>query len=319
MGIFSIFNVDDCHNDHNLVKCVEEVLRMGLENKPETMIATLGVEPQVVTLALDALIDRGKKIKEVTVLYTEYPAIREALAVLEAEFETGYYPDLSFHTRAISTGDVAVKDFKTEDDLRALLRTFYSVIRKVRQQGCPLHLCISGGRKVMGVIAMTVAQLLFGPDDRVWYLITEGWRPGVNRHLHAVNGEQVLLVPVPLLRWKEAGTLMQTVTELDDPQEVLSWYHRLTQKEEEKRQDEFIRHWLTPAERKVARLACQGFENSSIASTLGKGVQTVANQLCNIYDKLREWLNFPDYSVDRNVLIARFSPYFTMKEPKGDL
>jgi len=76
---------------------------------------------------------------------------------------------------------------------------------------------------------------------------------------------------------------------------------------------------LTPAERKVARLACQGFENSSIASTLGKGVQTVANQLCNIYDKLREWLNFPDYSVDRNVLIARFSPYFTMKEPKGDL
>ncbi len=289
---------------------------VSLTGKPEAMIATLGVEPQVVTIALDALIAFGKNINEVTVLYTDHPAILEALAVLEDEFKAEVYPDLSFRARVISTADGPVKDFQTEEDLRALLRTLYSEIRQARQKKRPVHLCISGGRKVMGVIAMTVAQLLFGPDDRVWYLITEGWQPGAGRHLHAINSERVRLVPVPVLRWQEAGTLMQAVTELDDPQEMLAWYHRLTKKVEERRQSEFIRHWLTPAERQVTRLACRGFDNSSIAARLDKREQTVANQLRNVYEKLREWLSFPDYSVDRNVLIARFAPYFTMMEPK---
>lgn len=280
------------------------------------MIATLGVEPQVVTIALDSLINQGKYINEVTVLYTDHPAILEALAILEDEFKTDVYPGLSFRARVISTANGPVKDFQSEDELRGLLRTLYIEIRQARQKKRPLHLCISGGRKVMGVMAMTVAQLLFGPDDRVWYLITEGWKPGAGRRLHTAGNVQTRLIPVPVLRWQEAGTLMQAVTELDDPREMLAWYHRLTKRAEEKRQGEFIKHWLTPAERRVTQLACRGFDNASIAARLDKREQTVANQLRNVYEKLREWLGFPDYNVDRSVLIARFAPYFTMMEPK---
>jgi hypothetical protein len=43
---------------------------VSLKGNPETMIATLGVEPQVITIALDSLIKQGKYINEVTVLYT---------------------------------------------------------------------------------------------------------------------------------------------------------------------------------------------------------------------------------------------------------
>jgi len=283
---------------------------------PEALIATLGVEPQVVTIALDSLLNQGKNIKEATVLYTEHPAILEALTILEEEFKAGAYPGISFHARVISSGDGPVKDFQSEAELRGLLRTLYAEIRQARQKKQPIHLCISGGRKVMGVMAMTVAQLLFGPDDRVWYLITEGWKPGAGRQLHADGSVQTRLVPVPVLRWQEAGTLMQAVTELDDPREMLAWYHRLTKRAEEKRQDEFIKHWLTPAERRVTKLACRGFDNATIAARLEKQEQTVANQLRNVYEKLREWLGFPDYNVDRSVLIARFAPYFTMMEPK---
>ncbi len=282
----------------------------------EAMIATLGVEPQVVTIALDFLLHQGKKINEVTVLYTNHPAIREALAILEEEFKPAVYPGISFHAKVISTAHGPVKDFQSEAELRGLLRTLYTEIRRARQKKRPIHLCISGGRKVMGVMAITVAQLLFGPDDRVWYLITEGWKPGAGRQLHADDSVQSRLIPVPVLRWQEAGTLMQAVTELDDPQEMLAWYHRLTKRAEEKRQDEFIRHWLTPAERRVTRLACRGFSNAAIAARLGNREQTVANQLRSVYEKLREWLGFPDYNVDRSVLIARFAPYFTMMEPK---
>lgn len=292
-------------------------MKNSLGRKPETMIATLGVEPQVVTITLDALKSLGKNIDIVTVLYTDHPAILEALTVLKEEFKTDVYPDISFQTRLVFTQKGPVVDFQTEEDLRALLRTLYSEIRQARQMGRPVHLSISGGRKVMGVVAMTVAQLLYGPDDQVWYLITEGWRPGAGRQLHAINNERVRLIEVPVLRWQEAATLMQAVTELDDPKEVLAWYHRLTKKVEERRQGEFIKHWLTPAERRVTQLACSGLDNASIAARLAKREQTVANQLCNIYEKLHEWLGFPDYKVDRNILIARFAPYFALAEPKG--
>jgi len=288
------------------------------KDKPASMIATLGVEPQVVTLTLDTLIAVGKTIDQVTVIYTDHPAIKTALNIIEDEFKAGVYPGLSFYPVAVTSPDGPVKDFRTEEELRALLRTLYTEIRKVRQEKRPVHLCISGGRKVMGVMAMTVAQLLFGPDDQAWYLITEGWKPGAGRHLHITDSDKVRLIPVPVLRWHEAGTLMQTVTELDDPQEVLAWYHRLTKKAEERRQGEFIKYWLTPAEREVTRLACRGFNNASIAARLDKREQTVANQLGNVYEKLSEWLGFPDYNVDRNVLIAQFAPYFDMIESKGD-
>ncbi|HQD06599.1 MAG TPA: CRISPR-associated protein Csx14 [Bacillota bacterium] len=289
---------------------------VSLTGKAEAMIATLGVEPQVVTIALDYLINQGKNIIEVTVLYTADPAILNALAILEEEFKAGVYPGISFHARVISTAKGPVRDFQGEEELRALLRTLYTEIRQARQKRLPIHLCISGGRKVMGVMAMTVAQLLFGPEDRVWYLITEGWKPGAGRQLHANGSAQTRLIPVPVLRWQEAGILMEAVTELDDPREMLAWYQRLTKQAEKKRQAEFIKHWLTPAERQVTELACRGYDNATIAAQLNKREQTVANQLRSVYEKLREWLGFPDYNVDRSVLIARFAPYFTMIEPR---
>lgn len=280
--------------------------------KPELMIATLGVEPQVVTIALDALKDNKPNITEVIVLYTDHPAIKEAMTILKRECQKGAYPEVTFRFLAIQNSGAPIKDFHSEADLRALLRTLYSEIRKARQKKTPIHLCISGGRKVMAVIAMTVAQLLFGPEDQVWYLITEGWKHGLDCHLHVAT-DQVRLIPVPVLRWQEAGTLMQTVTELDDPQEMLIWYERLTRKAEERRQGEFVEHWLTPAERRVTQQVCLGLSNAAVAIRLKKQEQTVANQLRSVYEKLDEWLGYPDYNVDRNVLIARFAPYFATK------
>ena len=62
------------------------------------------------------------------------------------------------------------------------------------------------------------------------------------------------------------------------------------------------------------RLACLGYDNAAIAAKLAKQEQTVANQLRGVYEKLRELLDFPDYTVDRNVLISRFAPYYSLLE-----
>lgn len=292
-------------------------LSTKIKQPPEILVATLGVEPQVVTIALDRLLVAGRNIVEVTVVYTESSGIHQALAVIKDEFGKKVYPGVSLRAVPVLSSRGAVEDFCTGKDLRALLRTLYAEVRCARQAGNIVHMCISGGRKVMGIIGMVVAQLLFGPDDRVWYLLTEDWRPGADRRLHLPPEEKVWLVPVPVLRWSEAGVLMQTVAELDDPAEIVAWHEKLSRATRMKRRREFIRHWLTPAEREVVQLACRGLDNAAIAVRLHKQEQTVANQLRSVYEKLREWLEYPTGNVDRSVLIAEFAPYFALVEEES--
>lgn len=302
---------------HNESKMKIQTLQPRQGRNRDSLIATLGLEPQVVTITLDCLLARGRPVDEVIVVYTENPGVRQALDIIACEFASNFYPGIELLPVPVTSPGGRTEDFYGLDDLRSLLRTLYSVVRRTRQEDQIVHLCLSGGRKVMGIMAMVVAQLLFGPEDCAWHLVTEGWHPGADRRLHLSPGDRVWLVPVPVLRWAEAGTLMRTVAELDDPEEVVAWYERLNRNARRRRQQEFIRHWLTGAEREVVRLACRGLDNASIAKALGKREQTVANQLRNVYEKLREWLDYPEGNVDRNVLIAEFAPYFALAELEG--
>lgn len=282
--------------------------------KKELMLATLGMEPQVVTLALDLLLAQGRKIVETRVIYTDEEGVKEALAVLEKEFNQGVYPGIILHAVPVKNDQGAIRDFQSREELKELLRTLYREVRQGRCRGWPLHLCLAGGRKVMSIFAMVTAQLLFGPEDQAWYLITEGWRPGAERRLHATSEDNVKLIPIPVLRWREASALLKTVSELDDPLEIVAWHERLNRYGHERRKEQFIRRYLTPAEREVVRLACLGLDNATIAARLRKKEQTVANQLRSVYEKLREWLDFPESRVERSVLIAEFAPYFGQRE-----
>jgi len=82
-----------------------------------------------------------------------------------------------------------------------------------------VHLCIFVRQKVMAISGMVVAQLLFGPDDRVWHLMSEGWQPGSEKRMHLRPKGQVWLVPV--LRWTESAALLVALGELDDPSEAI--------------------------------------------------------------------------------------------------
>lgn len=278
------------------------------------LVATLGVEPQVVTITVDILLSDGWIIGEAVVIHTKTPRVQEALKIIEREFQREAYPGVQLRTVPITSATGTVGDFCTGEELHGLLRTLYMEIRRARQMGGIVHLCVSGGRKVMGIMGMVVAQLLFGPEDCVWHLVTEGWQPGAGRQLHLPPEKGVWLVPVPVLRWSEAGALMQTVAELNDPAEVVAWHEKISRAGQVKRQREFIEHWLSRAEREVARLACRGLDNAAIATALFKQEQTVANQLRGVYEKLREWLSYPAGNVERHKLIAEFAPYFTLVE-----
>ncbi|MCS7171987.1 MAG: CRISPR-associated protein Csx14 [Armatimonadetes bacterium] len=280
----------------------------------EALVATLGHEPQVVTIALDRLLAQEYRIREVLVVHTDAPAVRSGLEALHREFASGHYPGIRFRPIPVEGSAGPLEDFRTEEDVVALLRVLYRVVRDLKRTGTGVHLSLAGGRKVMGVAAMVVAQLLFGPEDRVWHLLSEGWAPGRERRMHPEPGEAVWLVPVPVLRWTDSGVMLAALADLDDPVEAIRRYEEIVRGERMRRRREFVERWLTKAERDVARLACQGLDNAAIARRLGRSPRTVANQLSAVYDKLEDWLGFAGPPASRALLLAELAPYFALAE-----
>jgi CRISPR-associated protein Csx14 len=264
-------------------------------------VATLGHEPQVVTVALDALLHQGRALSELLVVHTSAPAVLEGLRAIRREFASGRYPTVRLRSVPVKGETGKLEDFRTEEDVRALLSTLYRAVREAKRHHGVVHVCLAGGRKVMSVAAMVVAQLLFGPEDRVWHLLSEGWTPAAPRRMHLAPGEEAHLVPVPVLRW-------------DDPGEAIRRYQEIVRGERMRRRREFVERWLTQAEREVAQLACAGLDNAAIARRLHRSPRTVANQLTAVYAKLQEWLGFPGPPVSRPLLLSELAPYFELVE-----
>ena len=279
----------------------------------QVLIATLGTEPQVVTLALDLLRAKGYPIANVIVVHTVGSVVQPALVQLAEEFSQ--LSAEAYNPVPVKGPDGPIEDIVTEADMAALLRTLYQVVLAEKRAGRLVHLSIAGGRKPMAVYGMVVAQLLFDEDDRLWHLLSEGWRPGDERVMHVRPGDKVWLVPVPVLRWSSVSPVMTELALREDPWEAIQAQRAMQRREDRQRKREFLERWLTPAEKDVTRLAVEGLDNAAIAKRLGKAEKTVANQLTSVYAKLHEWRGFrTDVPVSRAVLVAEFAMYFALEE-----
>jgi CRISPR-associated protein Csx14 len=279
----------------------------------QTFIATLGSEPQVVTITLDRLHAEGIAIDQVVVIYTAAEVVQSAMAKVAGEFDGAVYPNVTLKTVPVTDVRGAVNDFRDAEDMRALLTTLYREVRDTKRAGRTVHLCVSGGRKVMGITAMVVAQLLFDANDRVWHLMSEGWTPGSEKRMHVRAQDQIWLVPVPVLRWTDSAGLLAVFGELDDPEEAMRRQEQLARDDALRRARAFVEKKLTRAERDVVELTCRGLDNAAIARRLHKSQATVANQLTSAYSKLNEFLGFPERAPDRAVLVATVGVYFALR------
>jgi CRISPR-associated protein Csx14 len=275
----------------------------------QVLIATLGAEPQVVTLALDLLRAKGYLIAAVKIVHTMDESVQAGLKTLTEEFRKP--GACKYETVAIEDGAWPVTDVASEEETAALVRTLYCVVLAEKRAGRVVHLSIAGGRKTMAAYGMVVAQLLFDDKDHVWHLHSENWRPGSARVMHARPGDAVSLLPVPVLRWSSVSPVLTELAVREDPWEAIQAQRFLRQEEDRRLKQEFVEYQLRPAERDLVRLACQGLDNATIARRLHKSEKTVANQFTRIYEKLHEWRGFrDDIVVGRSLLVAEFAPYF---------
>lgn len=231
---------------------------------PQTvLISTLGAEPQVVTLALDALIAMNMIIDRVDVVHTHpnYEPISSALKRLRQVFIIDkVYGAIQYVTYPLMGDNGVLTDVITSQDIEDAFNSLYTLIRQHKQLGNTIHLCIAGGRKTTTVFALSVAYALFDDTDYIWHLVSH---PSIiqSKAMHASTGVQ--LISVPFLN-----------SPVDDDQR-----HHVTT---------FLNHVLTDVEREIVILMIrEGLTNKEIADRLYKSIKTIANQLTTIYEKMR--------------------------------
>ncbi len=277
----------------------------------EVLVATVGVEPQVVTLTLDALLDRGHKISSVYIVHPnpQYPPIGDALKRLqkEREFYARKKLTIRFHFVKVCDNDHYPSDFVSEADVGLLLRVLYRTVADLKRKGFKVHLSIAGGRKVMTAMGMVVAQLLLDENDYVWHLLSEGALLQ-SKSMHAKKPDEVVLVPVPVLRWSLMPSTIQDLLVWDDPYRAIERQKELYQRQ---RWQFFNAFWqkLTPAEREVVTaLVKYGEKIKALAKRLNRSARTVGNQLQSVYIKYREHFDLPPEIKVRDRIIADLAP-----------
>lgn len=275
------------------------------------LIATLGSEPQVVTLTLDLLLARDHALAEVVVVHTAatHEPIAAALRALAQEW--GLYPayaSLSFRRIEIVADGQPVADVDTEAGAAAAFRALYGAVVQSKRQGYRVHLSISGGRKTMSAYGMAVAQLLFERGDCLWHLLSAGALLN-ERRLHAGPADDVRLTPIPVLRWSAFSPTLPEVLQEDDPFEALRRQEEIQARTGRRQQAVFVEQVLTAAERQaVERVVREGWSNEQIAAHLHKSERTIAHQLSAAYGKASEYFGLEQ--VGRHTLIALLGEYY---------
>lgn len=300
-----------------------------------SFIATLGQRPAVVTTALDLLLADGWTIDEVLVLHTSpwvgdapqgtapqaLERIAQSLDTLEAEFHGGRYGPrglpMRYESLPLERDGRPVFDVDDSAEAEAVFRALYQQVQERKRRGDAVHLCISGGRKIMAVYAMAVAQLLFDADDRLWHVSSteDHKRSGA---MHPRPGADAALVGVPVLALGlvHLGPLAELLR-TGDPVAAVDRQRAAGGALREARCLHFLDEALSPEERRLVKVLLHqvvGQRASSgsrdLAELLCLSERTVRNRLSEIYDKLRQHFQLHEQPVDKEVLIGLYAPYY---------
>ena len=274
-------------------------------------VATLGGQPQVVTLALDALLARGTPIREVIVVHLsdQNPRYRAARACVAREFAGERYVgrELRYRPLAVRLGGTLVDDLHDDQFADAALETFQRLFQRLKGQDAVIHLCPSGGRRLLGMLALSAAQIWLDQSDRVWHLyssdgLRERTRDGALMHLGPHPDLRLVRVPlqplgslVPGLRLGQIGAVAQFERALDA---------------EQRARCEQVWRALTERQRAVLRALVEGLSPQAVAERLHISVTTVDAHKTPIFQECRNaWALPPDQQLTYHWLRDTFRDY----------
>lgn len=278
-------------------------------------IATLGGQPQIVTLALDSLLRRGYPIRELFVIHlsTQAPRYRRALELLEAEFVGGDYGSqrCRLQRRPVRVGAEVLRDLGDDNAIRAASDMLHQLIHELKQEDATLHLCLSGGRRLLGVLAFSAALLYLDQSDHVWHLCSsDAVRAATHEGslLHLPDHPEVQLAEVAFTPW---GRYFPLLRERPERSAGAAYAHATRQADEEELQRcRAVFHVLTLRQREVVRAVAQDQDPQLLATQLGISRRTLDDYKGAIFSECRSaWALPADARVTFDWVRRKFAPH----------
>lgn len=282
--------------------------------QPATLIATLGGQPQVITFALDALLAQGETISEVYILHLSLanPRTRQAWQRLQAEFVDDYYASRRCRLRhvPITRNGAELDDIRSEADASAAFAVIRDLIVELKTEGRRLHLCISGGRRMLALLVTSVITIFGDFNDRLWHMHTPETtlaRVKDGAQMHVTPADGVRLIAVPLNPWGAYFPVLRTLAQptLANLPEHL---RRLTAVDEPRCRQ--VWEQLSPRERDVLRAFAQGLRPDQVAERLSISLSTVNTHKTKILAECRvAWALPPNEPRDYRFIREHFAAF----------
>ncbi|MCO6450991.1 MAG: hypothetical protein J5I90_09425 [Caldilineales bacterium] len=267
------------------------------------LVATLGSEPQIIPLAIQLLARADYLVDEAIVVHTDAKLTPVAASLSDLRSAFALHPEWP----ALTSVQVDIPDLLDDKEHLAFADAIYHLLRGRLARHQQVHMLLAGGRKSMALLGMAIAQILFSPDDHVWYLYSDE-RLRQSGRMNLQPDDDARLVSIPLMRWSLAPPILTELATANSPLEAYTWHAQQTLI----RKRNFWEAELTPAEREVAETVVRtGATDVEISQMLHKSQRTISHQLVTIYSKLRLFLGVrDDVRVDRYTLISQFAQLF---------
>jgi CRISPR-associated protein Csx14 len=285
-----------------------------------TLLATLGGQPQVVTFTLDLLLRRDFPISEVIVIHphTAQKRLQQSLEQLNAEFVGDRYQfdgkiiTCHFRPKVLELDSMPLDDISDSTSAKGARETIYHFIQELKRQPRHIHLSVTGGRRLMALLAISAAQLKFDPFDHIWHIYTpeklaEQVKDGGLMHVPFDAGVKLIEVPfIPL------GAYFAGIEHIAESSQSVQHHMDLQERKRCERVEQALAH-RRPLD--ILRAFAQGMNPQEVADKFSISLSTVSTHTTRIFEECRIAWDLPEhYSLNYHFLREHFGRYFGYSE-----
>lgn len=288
-----------------------------------TLVATLGGQPQIVTFTLDLLLQHGVPISEVIVIhpYASRPRLQHSLSCLHAEFvdDRYHFAGRTFTCRlrseTLELDREPLEDITDVTGAKGTRETIYQFIRKLKQQPRHIHLSVSGGRRLMALLAIAAAQLEFDPFDHIWHIYTsdalkEQVKDG--KQMHVAPGAGVNLIEMPFI---PLGDYAANIRPVANTAQAAQFTKQAQMEAELRARCKRVAQAITRRQYDTLRAFAAGQTPQQVAENLVISLSTVSSHLSEIFEECRIAWELPQsHRLTYHFLREHFAAYFESGE-----
>jgi CRISPR-associated protein Csx14 len=290
-----------------------------MPDHPHVLVATLGGQPQVVTFTLDLLLEQGFPISEVFVLHpraTSPSRLSRSLLRLSAEFTGNDYQatgrPIHLHSQVLEQEGRPIEDIVDDVQADGTLNTIHRLIGDLKRQDYHVHLSVTGGRRLMALLALSVAVFNFDRHDHIWHIYTpESLQQEANEGaiMHAPPHASVTLLQGPFITL--GAYIHSPMYSFRSAQQE----QQLQMEAQERALCTEVVEKATPAQLKVLQAFARGLRPQQVAEALAIAPVTVNTHKSVLLGLCHNAWNIPqEERLDYHYLHAKFGDYFQQND-----